>query len=75
MLHLAVSAGLNGAPVDVPLQPLFKLCRHLSPSSVAWKTFKKRQQEVLGGVRSESEGEGKGRGNVKEMQMRQIEVL
>ena len=27
---------------------------------MAWKKFKKRQQEVVGGVRSESEGEGKG---------------
>ena len=27
---------------------------------MAWKKFKKRQQEVVGGVHSESEGEGKG---------------
>ena len=27
---------------------------------MAWKKFKKRPQEVVGGVRSESEGEGKG---------------
>ena len=60
MLHLAVNAGLNAATIDVRLQPLYKLCRRLSHSSVAWKKFKKRQQEVVGGVHSESEGEGKG---------------
>ena len=60
MLHLAVNAGLNAATIDVRLQPLYKLCCRLSRSSVAWKKFKKRQQEVVGGVRSESEGEGKG---------------
>ena len=73
MLHLAVNAGLNAATIDVRLQPLYKLCRRLSRSSVAWKKFKKRQQEVVGGVHSESKGEGKG--NMKEMQMWQIEVL
>ena len=60
MLHLAVNAGLNAATIDVRLQPLYKLCPFLSRSSVAWKKFKKRQQDVVGGVRSESEGEGKG---------------
>ena len=51
---------LNAATIDVRLHPLYKLCRRLSRSSVAWKKFKKRQQEVVGGVHSESEGEGKG---------------
>ena len=60
MLPLAVNAGLNAATIDVRLQPFYKLCRRLSRSSVAWKKFKKRQQEVVGGVHSESEGEGKG---------------
>ena len=59
MLHLAFNASLNAAPIDVHLQPLEKLCCHLSRSSVALKKFKKRQQEVVGGVGSESEGEGK----------------
>ena len=59
MLHLAVNAGLNAATIDVCLQPLYKLCRRLSRSSMAWKKFKKRQQEVVGSVHSESEGEGK----------------
>ena len=27
---------------------------------MAWKKFKKRQREVVGGVRCESKGEGKG---------------
>ena len=57
MLHLAVNAGLNAATIDVRLQPLYKLCRRLSRSSVAWKKFKKRQQEVVGGVHSECENE------------------
>ena len=39
---------------------LFRSCRRLSRSSVAWKKSKQRQQEVVGGVHSESEGEGKG---------------
>ena len=73
MLHLAVNAGLNAATIDVRLQPLYKLCRRLSSSFVAWKKFKKKQQEVVGvcipSLRM------KGRGNVKEMQMQQIEVL
>ena len=60
MLHLAVNAGFNAATIDVRLQPLYKLCCRLSRSSVAWKKFKQRQQEVVGGVHSESEGEGKG---------------
>ena len=59
MFHLAVNAGLNVATIDVRLQPLYKLCRRLSRSSVTWEKFKKRQQEVVGGVHSESEGEGK----------------
>ena len=58
MLHLAVSLGLNGATINIRLQPLHKLCRHLSRSSVEWKKFKKRQQKVVGAVGSESEGEG-----------------
>ena len=60
MFHLAVNTGLNVATIDVRLQPLYKLCRRLSRSSMAWKKFKKRQQEVVGGVHSEFEGEGKG---------------
>ena len=60
MLHLAVNASLNAATIDVRLQPLYKLHRYLSRSSMAWKKFKKRQQEVVGSVHSESEGEGKG---------------
>ena len=60
MLHLAVNAGLNAAKTDVRLQPLYKLCRRFSRSSLAWKKFKKRQQEVVGGVHSDSEDEGKG---------------
>ena len=50
MLHLAVNAGLNAATIDVRLQPLDKLCRRWSRSSVAWKKFKKIQQEVVGGA-------------------------
>ena len=58
MLHLAVNAGLNVATIDVHLQSLYKLCHRLNRSSVAWKKFKKRQQEVVWGVGSESGGEG-----------------
>ena len=39
MLHLVVNAGLNAATIDVRLQPLYKLCHHLSRSFVAWKKF------------------------------------
>ena len=39
MLRLAVNAGLNAATIDVRLQPLYRLCRRLSRSSVAWKKF------------------------------------
>ena len=73
MLHLAVNASLNAATIDVRLQSLLKLCHRLNRSSVAWKKFKKRQQEVVGGVRFESKGEGKRECEGK--QVRQIEVL
>ena len=53
-----LSAGLNAATVDVRLQPLYKLRRHLSRFSVAWKKFRKRHQELVGVVGSNSEGEG-----------------
>ena len=62
MLHLTVNAGLNAATSDVRLQPLYKLCRHLSRSSVAWKNFKKRQEEVVGSVHVHSESKAKGKG-------------
>ena len=74
MLHLAINAGLNVATTDIRLQPLYKLCHYLSRSSLAWKKFKKRQQEVVGGVCSESV-RVKGRGNVKDMEVWQIEVV
>ena len=73
MLHLAVNASLNAATIDVRLQPLYKLCRRLSRSSVAQKKFKKRQQEVVGGVHSECENEMEV--ECGEAQMQQIEVL
>ena len=41
MLHMVVSTNLNGAAIDVRSQPLYKLCRCLSRSSVAWKGFKR----------------------------------
>ena len=74
MLHLGVNAGLNATTIDVRLQPLYKLCALFESLLCGMEEIQKEASKRLWVVCIPSL-KVKGRVNVKEMQMRQIEVL